>query len=93
MRDDARTGCTQSFVGAGLIPVPVCVEQRVHRRLACQLAHGLQHAGRLFRRAAIDQQYPCSGIKHHYVAAAAADQRQSGRERSDLQAYFGSASR
>ncbi len=64
-------------VGAGLVPVPVRVEQRMDALLPGALSHEREHILGPLSRAAIHQQHTLVRMEHHDVAATTRDNEQA----------------
>ena len=77
VRDDARAGRTERQVRAGLVPVPVGVEQRVDFGGAGTLLDQLQHFGERSGEPPSTNSTPSRGVEYGHIAAAARDDEQS----------------
>ena len=86
VRDDLRAGLREFLVRAGVIPVPVRVEQRVDAALVGQLVHDFHQLCRAFRRAAIHEQHAFRTGERDDVAARAADEREAIAQRGVVMA-------
>ena len=76
MADDRAAVLAGRLIEAGLLRVPVRVDERVDAARAEPAVHGLQQQRRVHRVAAIDQQRAVRAGKGDHVAAAACEQRE-----------------
>ncbi len=69
--DDLRAGLAEAFVGTGVVPVPVRVEERAGLRTLRKLADRAQEVARTLGGAAIDHDHAFGAGHQHHVRAHA----------------------